>query len=95
MEIEKLLPPFTKEHTCIFIIGQGHEVLARNMGEGWEIKTERCSQCAKCCFDGGCDYIEEIEPGKYRCAHPDTMPWPCVRGSGEPDYCKMKFEKVE
>ncbi len=96
MQVEKLLPPFADEFTYLFLVGGDHgEVLARNRGEGWEIKTERCSQCARCCIDGGCDYVQENGDGKSMCGHPDTMPFSCIRGGGRTENgCTLKFEKV-
>ena len=77
-------------------------------GDNWKIKTNKCSQCGKCCMDlrkehpfpvvdGRCIYLTQPEGygGKYFCGLGLNRPFGCAISTPTADYCKVKYEYIK
>lgn len=104
MKVEIDLPNWVEKRT-IYIFA-GIEVIAKKLHEQpWQIKTERCSYCGKCCMNvpdnwsmgknketGHCAHLI-FRANQWLCGLKANCPFSCCTEDGGDD-CSIKWEEI-
>ena len=104
MDIRLTLPEFPEDDKRVIRVMSGIEERARKYpGKGWEVKTQQCNGCGKCCMNvvdnwkygkaenGWCSHLKYNEGWKmYLCDFGAARPLSCSVGDeAEKDYCSV------
>ena len=111
MKISLEIPDWCNGRHLTIIAGTELAAYKNAQDTQWQVKTDRCNRCGKCCRDlakgqvplnGNGDCVHLIPDGVlWVCTLGALRPWPCIEGDPvrgqwkESGFCSVKYKAAE